>query len=826
MRSISNYTFILVLMIGLFTCLTAQSNLLPNADLETLEPNFWLPNVGGTGHSWATDEVAPGTGTNFRSFKIEKPSTTTEAVSWVSVDNADLYWNNAAGNVVYDFSFWAKTSGVNTNPANNDAEIGVRYTFLVGGNWIEQFVAVDQSNANVDWTEYTGSLLVPSEPTSVVMYAQMGKDATGTVWFDNIGCGTDPWSMGCFGGNAETPVGWMSWASGSDVGFANLVDSYGRNGSHCVLLYEADLLADEMVFYSEPVPAQPDKWYAFSVWIRTDSINTNVDFYGTTVTPDRLDERLGLTFFFHRSPLSTAWDLTGGDQFYYVDQLHDTLTWWKHYVVAAKAPSDAAGVSIRARFTSFPYGYAWYDDFAIVELADQPNLMFNADLETMEPNFWTPNAGGTGHTWATDEVAPGTGTNLRSFKIDKAGVTADAVSWVSDDNADLYWNNAAGNVVYDFSFWAKTSGVNTNPVNNDAEIGVRYTFLVGGNWIEQFVAVDQSNANVDWTEYTGSLLVPSEPTSVVMYAQMGKDATGTVWFDNIGCGTDPWSMGCFGGNAETPVGWMSWASGSDVGFAALDNTYAYSGSYSALLYEADNLADEMVFYSEPATATADKWYKLSVMVRTDSMNAQPNYYSSNITPDRLDQRAGLTFFFHRSPLMTAWDLTGGDQFFYIDQLADTLTDWKEYIVIAESPSDAAGVSVRARFTSFPYGYGWYDDFRIEELAEVITLIEPEPTPISNLVPHDFVLQQNYPNPFNPETIIEFKVPELGPVVLSIFNTLGQKIRTLVNDHRAPGTYQVFWDGRDDHGNYVATGMYLYQLRGENALITKKMFLIK
>ncbi|MCK4894407.1 MAG: T9SS type A sorting domain-containing protein, partial [Calditrichia bacterium] len=353
------------------------------------------------------------------------------------------------------------------------------------------------------------------------------------------------------------------------------------------------------------------------------------------------------------------------------------------------------------------------------------------------------------------------------------------------------------------------------------------TFEVGGNWIEQFVAVDQTNANVDWTEYTGSLLVPSEPTSIIMYAQMGKDATGTVWFDNIGCGTTPWSMGVFGGDAENPVGWLNWSSGSDIGFANLiSDPAAHSGSYSTMLYEADTLGDEMVFYSEPVAVTADKWFKISVWARTDSLNTDPAYYGTNVTADRIDDRLGVNFFFHRTPIMTAWDLTGGDQFFYFNQLADTLLDWKEYVAIVQAPSDAAGVSMRARFNPFPTGYVWYDDFRIEELAEVITLIEDEPTPISNLVPHDFVLQQNYPNPFNPETIIEFKVPEYGPVVLNIFNTLGQKIKTLVNDHRAPGTYQVFWDGRDDHGNYVATGMYLYQLRGENALITKKMFLIK
>ena len=88
------------------------------------------------------------------------------------------------------------------------------------------------------------------------------------------------------------------------------------------------------------------------------------------------------------------------------------------------------------------------------------------------------------------------------------------------------------------------------------------------------------------------------------------------------------------------------------------------------------------------------------------------------------------------------------------------------------------------------------------------------------------LAQNYPNPFNPETIIDYQVPENGLGELYIYNVLGQKVRTLVNDVKSAGTYQVLWDGRDDAGNRLATGMYIYQLRGKNAMITKRMIMVK
>jgi hypothetical protein len=145
--------------------------------------------------------------------------------------------------------------------------------------------------------------------------------------------------------------------------------------------------------------------------------------------------------------------------------------------------------------------------------------------------------------------------------------------------------------------------------------------------------------------------------------------------------------------------------------------------------------------------------------------------------------------------------------------------------VALAPSDAAGLSVRARFNSFTTGYAWYDDFTVEEIELIATDIEDHPTPTA-MISSDFQLANNYPNPFNPQTIIEFKVPQTGSVILNIYNSLGQRIRTLVNEIKPVGTYQVLWDGRDDFGKVVASGIYMYQLRGENALITKKMTFLK
>jgi hypothetical protein len=96
-----------------------------------------------------------------------------------------------------------------------------------------------------------------------------------------------------------------------------------------------------------------------------------------------------------------------------------------------------------------------------------------------------------------------------------------------------------------------------------------------------------------------------------------------------------------------------------------------------------------------------------------------------------------------------------------------------------------------------------------------------------LVPTNFDLAQNFPNPFNPETVIRYAVPEASVVTLEIYNMLGQKVRTLV-DHapHAADFYTVSWNGRDDNGKALATGVYLYRLAAGSYLNTRKMVLMK
>lgn len=93
-------------------------------------------------------------------------------------------------------------------------------------------------------------------------------------------------------------------------------------------------------------------------------------------------------------------------------------------------------------------------------------------------------------------------------------------------------------------------------------------------------------------------------------------------------------------------------------------------------------------------------------------------------------------------------------------------------------------------------------------------------------PARFELLGNFPNPFNPMTEIRYLLPQASDVSLKIFNMLGQKVRTLVQDHETAGMKTVVWDGKDETGREVSSGVYLYRLESGRQSFTKKMLLIK
>ncbi|MBN2412832.1 T9SS type A sorting domain-containing protein [candidate division KSB1 bacterium] len=141
----------------------------------------------------------------------------------------------------------------------------------------------------------------------------------------------------------------------------------------------------------------------------------------------------------------------------------------------------------------------------------------------------------------------------------------------------------------------------------------------------------------------------------------------------------------------------------------------------------------------------------------------------------------------------AWDAAGPFTLDWIDTggqlLMVYMSDWKAGI--ATSPIDPAGVT--AEKDKFPEAH---------------------------------ILFPNYPNPFNSETIIGYRITSFSYVELIIFDVLGKEVKTLINKTQPPGEYHVHWNGTNDMGNEIPSGIYFYRLQTENFKQTKKVLLIR
>ena len=97
---------------------------------------------------------------------------------------------------------------------------------------------------------------------------------------------------------------------------------------------------------------------------------------------------------------------------------------------------------------------------------------------------------------------------------------------------------------------------------------------------------------------------------------------------------------------------------------------------------------------------------------------------------------------------------------------------------------------------------------------------------NSVFPEFITLQQNYPNPFNVQTAIEYNLPADSYVTVNVYNILGEKVRTLIRASASQGLHKAVWDGRNDQGNLVSSGVYLYKLETLQSAIVKKLVLLR
>lgn len=109
-----------------------------------------------------------------------------------------------------------------------------------------------------------------------------------------------------------------------------------------------------------------------------------------------------------------------------------------------------------------------------------------------------------------------------------------------------------------------------------------------------------------------------------------------------------------------------------------------------------------------------------------------------------------------------------------------------------------------------------------DFVDVVTDVED----FGSQIPDEFTLFQNYPNPFNPETTIQYQLATAREVQLKIYNILGQAVRNLIKEQQPAGVHRMVWDGKNDNGRQMPSGVYIYQIKAGDFEQSKKMILLK
>ena len=160
----------------------------------------------------------------------------------------------------------------------------------------------------------------------------------------------------------------------------------------------------------------------------------------------------------------------------------------------------------------------------------------------------------------------------------------------------------------------------------------------------------------------------------------------------------------------------------------------------------------------------------------------------------------------------------------------------QYKKVSEPGSSTIGIENNSEDVGLQYVYNemynltaseLVDDFAIKFTTNgpTVVSVEGEINP-ENILPDEYSLEQNYPNPFNPETRIRYAIPEQGHVTLKIYRIDGQLVKTLQNGNQSPGRYERIWDGNNEFGNKVSSGVYFYRLQSNSFTQVRKMILLK
>jgi hypothetical protein len=347
------------------------------------------------------------------------------------------------------------------------------------------------------------------------------------------------------------------------------------------------------------------------------------------------------------------------------------------------------------------------------------------------------------------------------------------------------------------------------------------------------IAVSLKNYGAQTADDVKAVLSSSDP-----YVTVISDSAG---FGDIADQQTRWSdipyLVSFGSPPQTPYyAWMKLQMRTLGGAITQTDSFAIAIASPGFLDDVEDSsvtsqyqAEDLWHITEYTYHSPSKSWRCGV---GDGENYLNGMNASLTTPEFVLGAANTVSFWHKYAMENNYDFglveysaDGGLNWSQLASFTGTASDWSQASYdIVDVPQGAKG-RLRFRFTSdySVTALGWHlDDIQITPWTKSASEGGDDRLPPQGIVR----LNQNYPNPMRFNTVISYQVPQKTLVSLSVYNILGQNIRTLDSGEKPPGAYRVNWDGRDNTGGNMASGIYFYRLTAGAAALTQKLILIR
>jgi photosystem II stability/assembly factor-like uncharacterized protein len=541
-----------------------------------------------------------------------------------------------------------------------------------------------------------------------------------------------------------------------------------------------------------------------------------------------------------RTTGATSWtEILGGDGGATEIDFNNTNNIYMEYINLAFFKSTDGGGTFFKSMNGIPTGPNFYDGTTDRTLFISPF--------SMDPNNSSTIVAGTYRVWRTTDGAAnwsaisadltGDGSGSSGAKISTVIVAKgnSSVIYAGCSNGRLQVTTDAGS-----SWFLRNSGlpnlsvtkITTDP-NNPATAYVTFSGYTASSKIYK-----TTNYGTNWTNISGNL--PNLPTNCVIV----NPANG----NNIFVGTD---LGVFsttdgGGNWTQDVTGMANVPVVDLDYRASDNklfaaTHGRSMYSSTLTGGGGGTQTANLTYDDGSPSNGYYWNNNgqgSVNRMTPTLNnatlTQMEIYITGVVagtatykPIVLGNNGGApgsdlaSLNFKTAVSYPGWDPTSLSSF-------GIVITGEFFVGLIYNGTDKPTYGYDAVDNGRAWDYNgsawssWNETYFIRATIQTTTSVAE----ISNEIPTEFELSYNYPNPFNPSTKFKYALPEGRNVKIIIYDINGSKITELVNNYQGAGTYEVTWNGKNDFGQQVASGTYIYSVHAGNFSQTKKMVMLK